>query len=98
MMDEHSTPNLQGCLAYVVLDDYQPWLGVPSPTCLSSFLCGVATRAHIVGQAVPNWRVYGPLAEDEFNLALAARIGHSALTRYWPTAMEITLFTDTGAS
>lgn len=88
MMDEYATPSLQNCLAYVVLDDYQAWLGIPSPTCLASFLCGAATRANIVGQAVSNWRVYGPLAEDEFCLALASRIGHPTLTRYWRTAME----------
>ena len=85
-MDE---PSLQNCLAYAVLDDHEAWLGIPSPSCLVSFLDGAATRANLVGRPVPMWRVHGPLEEDGFYLPLVARTGHPTLTIKWATALEI---------
>lgn len=91
MMDDHVTPSLQSCLAYAVLDDHQRWLGIPSPTCLASFLRGAATRANLVGRPVPKWRVDGPLADDKFCEALAAQVGHHAEAHewiHWTAALE----------
>lgn len=91
-MDEQSGPSLQECLAYVVLDDYQTWLGTASPSCLLAFLDGAVTRANLVGKEVPAWRVYGPLEMPEFYLPLVARTGHPTLSIKWATAMEISHF------
>lgn len=89
MMDDSRDPDLQSCLAYTVLGDYQAWLGIPSPSCLVSFLDGAATRASLVGKVVPLWKVHGPLEEEAFYMPLVARTGHPTLTIKWSTAMEI---------
>jgi hypothetical protein len=88
MMDDDAAPGIQSCLAYAVLDEYKAWLGIPSPTCLQSFLSGAVTRANLVGQALPQWKVFGPLVEDEFCLALAARTGDPAQALLWTTILE----------
>jgi hypothetical protein len=86
---EESLPSLHGCLAHVVLNDYETWLGIPSPSCLASFLDGAATRAILVGAKLPIWKVYRPLEEEEFYLPLVARTGRPTLSIKWPTALEI---------
>lgn len=80
---------LEECLAYVALDDYEAWIGIPSPTCLQVFLNGAAIRAGLTGQTLPAWRVYGPLENEDFYLPLVARTGHPQLSIKWATAMEL---------
>ena len=91
-MSDRSEPSLRDCLAYTVLDDYENWLGTPSPSCLSVFLNGAETRAALVEQALPTWRVYGPLEIPEFYQPLVARTGHPTLTIKWADAMELCHF------
>lgn len=86
---EESLPSLQDCLAHVILNDCETWLGIPSPSCLASFLDGAATRSSLVGATLPMWKVYGPLEEEEFYLPLVARTGHPTLSIKWATALEI---------
>lgn len=88
-MNQKSEPSLRDCLAYEVLENYQTWLGVPSPTYLFVFLFGTAVRAGLTAQIVPNWRVYGPLENPEFYLPLIARTGHPTLSIRWAKALEI---------
>lgn len=91
-MSDRSEPSLRDCLAYAVLCEYETWLGAPSPSCLSVFLNGAATRAGLLGQPVPTWRVYGPLEIPDFYMPLIARTGHPTLSIKWATAMELCHF------
>jgi hypothetical protein len=91
-MNDRSAPSLRGCLAYAVLGDYETWLGTPSPSCLSVFLNGAEARACLLEQALPAWRVYGPLEIPEFYLPLVARTGHPTLSIKWATAVELSHF------
>ena len=88
-MDQKLEPSLQDCLAYEVVENYETWLGVPSPSCLVDFLFGAAVRAGLTAQLVPNWRVYGPLENPEFYLPLVARTGRPTLSIKWAKALEL---------
>jgi hypothetical protein len=96
-MSDRSDPSLRDCLAYAVLDDYETWLGTPSPSCLSVFLSGAVTRASLLGHVLPAWRVYGPLELPEFYMPLVARTGHPLLSIKWATAVELHHFSLTAA-
>ena len=89
--------SLRECLAYAVLEDYESWLGVPSPHGLSVFLAGARTRADLARQPLSTWRLSGPLDEPDFYLPLVARTGHPQLAIKWATAMEMLHFSPADA-
>lgn len=88
-MTQDSDTELHHCLAYVVLEDYENWLGAPSPHYLEAFLDGAEARAAFTGVVVPPWRLSGPLNIAEFYLPLVARTGNPSLSIRWANALDL---------
>jgi hypothetical protein len=97
LMGDAVQPDLDECLAHVVLRDSESWLGLVSPTGLSVFLAGAETRAQLTRAPIAEWRIHGPLEDPDFYLPLVARTGHPSLTIKWATAMELLHFSMTAA-
>ena len=84
--------DLDRCLAWVVLCDYDGWLGEPSPSGLQRVLNGAQARAALTDPSFPCWRIFGPLDQQEFYGPIVARTGRPSLSIKWATAMELLHF------
>ena len=87
-----SSPSKDQCLACVVLDDCEAWLGNPSPSYLDIFLKGAQFRAGLTQPALHTWKIFGPLGNSAFSEPLVARTGHPTLSIRWPSALEMIHF------
>ena len=91
-MQEPSLTDLESCLAWVILQDAEDWLGAPSPRALETVLLGASARAQLVQPDLHRWKIFGPLNDREFYRPIVARTGHPTLSIRWASALEFLYF------
>lgn len=89
--------DLDECLAHVVLEDCDGWIGVHSTIGVQSLLSGALQRAEFFDPSFPVWRIFGPLEEPGFWRPIVAETGLPGLSFKWATAMEMLHFSGADA-